>query len=166
MKGFHKNSRRIENEVFILYIPDHELIEISKKDFSDIKIKKKTGSTNPNIPRINVQVFFYFFESTKKILNKYSSYKNPISTNETNPNITKFISTTKKSISNLNKSQTFYNLSYLSQAYSKLRSVFQYQYKGTSFFLKNGIKDYFVGTQEIFNSELRHRNPSNYGINQ
>nr|UMP08029.1 hypothetical chloroplast RF1 [Cannabis sativa] len=137
-----------------------------------------------NIPRINVQVFFYFFESTKKILNKYSSYKNPISTNETNPNITQFISTIKKSISNLNKSQTFYDLSYLSQAYvfyklsqppffhffnlykSKLRSVFQYQYKGTSFFLKNGIKDYFVGTQEIFNSELRHRNPSNYGINQ
>ena len=25
MKGFHKNSRRIENEVFILYMPDHEL---------------------------------------------------------------------------------------------------------------------------------------------
>ncbi|KAF4388021.1 hypothetical protein G4B88_017054 [Cannabis sativa] len=76
------------------------------------------------------------------------SYKNPISTNETNPNITQFISTIKKSISNLNK------------------SVFQYQYKGTSLFLKNGIKDYFVGTQEIFNSELRYRNPSNYGINQ
>ena len=26
MKGFHKNSRRIENEVFILYMPDHELV--------------------------------------------------------------------------------------------------------------------------------------------
>ncbi|KAF4400824.1 hypothetical protein G4B88_004367 [Cannabis sativa] len=77
----------------------------------------------------------------------YNSYKNPISTNETNPNITQFISTIKKSISNLNKSQTFYDLSYLSQAY-------------------NRIKDYFVGTQEIFSSELRHRNPSNYGINQ
>jgi hypothetical protein len=35
MKGFHKNSRRIENEVFILYMPDHELVTelhpISKK---------------------------------------------------------------------------------------------------------------------------------------
>lgn len=26
MKGFHKNSRSIENEVFILYMPDHELV--------------------------------------------------------------------------------------------------------------------------------------------
>ena len=33
MKRFHKNSRRIENEVFILYMPDHELVtaSISKK---------------------------------------------------------------------------------------------------------------------------------------
>jgi hypothetical protein len=26
MKRFQKNSRRIENEVFILYMPDHELV--------------------------------------------------------------------------------------------------------------------------------------------
>ena len=31
MKGFHKNSRRIKNEVFILYMPDHELVTASKK---------------------------------------------------------------------------------------------------------------------------------------
>lgn len=29
MKGFHKNSRRIENEVFILYMSDHELVTAS-----------------------------------------------------------------------------------------------------------------------------------------
>jgi len=29
MKGFHKNSRRIENEVFILYMSDHELVNAS-----------------------------------------------------------------------------------------------------------------------------------------
>lgn len=29
MKGFHKNSRRIENEIFILYMPDHELVTAS-----------------------------------------------------------------------------------------------------------------------------------------
>jgi len=29
MKRFHKNSRRIENEVFILYMPDHELVTAS-----------------------------------------------------------------------------------------------------------------------------------------
>nr|QRE83941.1 hypothetical chloroplast RF1 [Humulus lupulus] len=181
-----------------------ERLKLPKKIFQTLKLKRRKArlirkshfffqlliqrlSINifffiSNIPRINGQVFFYFFESTKKILNKYSSYKNPISTNETNPNITQFISTIKKSISNLNKSQTFYDLSYLSQAYvfyklsqppffhffnlykSKLRSVFQY--KGISFLLKNEIKDYFVGTQEIFNPELRHNPPRNYGINQ
>jgi hypothetical protein len=29
MKRFHKNSRRIENEVFILDMPDHELVTAS-----------------------------------------------------------------------------------------------------------------------------------------
>lgn len=29
MERFHKNSRRIENEVFILYMPDHELVTAS-----------------------------------------------------------------------------------------------------------------------------------------
>jgi len=29
MKGFHKNSRRIENDVFILHMPDHELVTVS-----------------------------------------------------------------------------------------------------------------------------------------
>ncbi|BAT88708.1 hypothetical protein VIGAN_05229000 [Vigna angularis var. angularis] len=29
MKGFHKNSCRIENEVFILYMSDHELVTAS-----------------------------------------------------------------------------------------------------------------------------------------
>ena len=29
MKRFHKNSRRIENEVFILYMPDHKLVTAS-----------------------------------------------------------------------------------------------------------------------------------------
>ena len=29
MKGFDKNSRKIENEVFILYMPDHELVTVS-----------------------------------------------------------------------------------------------------------------------------------------
>ena len=29
MKRFHQNDRRIENEVFILYMPDHELVTAS-----------------------------------------------------------------------------------------------------------------------------------------
>ena len=135
-----------------------------------------------NIPRINEQVFFYFFDSTKKKFNKNSFYNNY--TNETNKKITQFISIIKKSIQNIsnNKSQTFYDLSYLSQAYvfyklsptlvfhffnlykSKFKSVFQY--KGTSLFLKNEIKDSFFGTKEILPSQLRHKNPFNSGINQ
>jgi hypothetical protein len=34
MKRFHKNSRRIENEVFILYMPDHELVTASNRQKS------------------------------------------------------------------------------------------------------------------------------------
>nr|QXM16013.1 hypothetical chloroplast RF19 [Celtis koraiensis]QXM16099.1 hypothetical chloroplast RF19 [Celtis sinensis] len=137
-----------------------------------------------NIPRINEQVFFYFFDSTKQKINKYSFDNNYIYTNETNKKITQFISIIKKSIFNIsnNKSQTFYDLSYLSQAYvfyklsptlvfnflnlykSKLKSVFQY--KGRSLFLKNEIKDSFFGTKEIVPSQLIHKNPFNSEINQ
>nr|QNS23255.1 hypothetical chloroplast RF19 [Broussonetia papyrifera] len=145
-----------------------------------------------NIPRINAQLFFYFFESTKKIVNKYSSYNNYIYNNETNQekidktnqNITRFISTIKESLLNINNKnlQTFCDLSYLSQAYVfyklsqtpvfnflnfyklRLRSVFQYN--GAFLFLKNEIKDYFRGTQKIVNFKLRHNNPPNSEINQ
>nr|YP_010481188.1 hypothetical protein RF1 [Maclura cochinchinensis]UVN17046.1 hypothetical protein RF1 [Maclura cochinchinensis] len=147
-----------------------------------------------NIPRINTQLFFYFFKSTQKIVNKYSSYNNYIYNNETNQEkiaktnqnqtITKFISPIKDSLSNINnkKLQTFCDLSYLSQAYVfyklsqspvfnffnlyrlRLRSVFQYN--GASLFLKNKIKDCFLGTQKIFHSELGHKNLPNSEINQ
>nr|UVW82995.1 Ycf1 [Ficus pumila]UZS91858.1 hypothetical protein RF1 [Ficus pumila] len=150
-----------------------------------------------NIPRINGQLFFYFFESRKKDFNKYSSYNsynNYIYNNEinqekidkTNQNITQFISTIKESLSNSNINnknlQTFCDLSYLSQAYVfyklsqspvfnflnlyklRLRSVFQYN--GASLFLKNEIKNYFLGIQKIFHFELRHKNPPNSEINQ
>ena len=40
MKGFHKNSRRIENEVFILYMPDHELVTASNLQKNPNKFKK------------------------------------------------------------------------------------------------------------------------------
>uniref|UniRef100_UPI0030DFA659 hypothetical protein RF1 n=1 Tax=Streblus asper TaxID=648879 RepID=UPI0030DFA659 len=144
-----------------------------------------------NIPRINAQLFFYFFELTKKDFNKYSFYNNYIYNNETNQekidkrnkNITQFISTIKKSLSNItNKNlQTFCDLSYLSQAYvfykfsqslfnflhlDKLRLKSVFQYNGASLFLKNEIKDYFLGTQQIFHFELRHKTPPHSEINQ
>nr|YP_009467267.1 hypothetical chloroplast RF19 [Ziziphus mauritiana]ARU81135.1 hypothetical chloroplast RF19 [Ziziphus mauritiana] len=149
-----------------------------------------------NIPNINAQ---FFRESTKKILNKYISNDKDISNNETNQkrlykknkSLIHFISTIKKSLSTIsnistisnkssNKSaQTFFDLSYVSQAYVfyklsqpsalnlylyKLRSVFQYN--GTALFLKNEIKNYFVGTQKIFHSKLRHNSLRNSGMNQ
>ena len=120
-----------------------------------------------NLTRINAQLFL---ESIKKLINKYI-YKN-----ETNKSRIHFISTIKKPLSNINN-KNGKDLSYLSQAYvfyklsqtqvinlSKFRPIFQYQ--GTSHFLKNEIRDHFVGAQGIFNSELRKKNLPNYGINQ
>nr|YP_010743462.1 hypothetical protein RF1 [Dryas octopetala var. asiatica]WES82400.1 hypothetical protein RF1 [Dryas octopetala var. asiatica] len=133
-----------------------------------------------NIPRINTQLFL---ESTKKIINKYinDNEKNKERVDKTNQSLINFISTIKKLLYNTNisnnNSKTFCDLSYFSQAYVfyklsqtqlinlyKLKSVFQYN--GTSLFLKTEIKDYFVGTQELFHYELRHKNLRNSGMNQ
>nr|QJR53014.1 hypothetical protein RF1 [Herpetospermum pedunculosum] len=134
-----------------------------------------------NIPKINVQLFI---DSIKK------NFTKSISNNEanqeiiakTNQSLIHFISTLKKSLSNMsNKNgKIFWDLSYLSQAYlfyklsqtqiinlSKLRPVFQYH--GTSLFLKNEIQDYFVevvGAQEILHSDLKQKNLQNSGMNQ
>nr|YP_010733044.1 hypothetical protein RF1 [Neillia hanceana]WEG91658.1 hypothetical protein RF1 [Neillia hanceana] len=133
-----------------------------------------------NIPSINTQLFL---ESTKKILNKCinDNEANQERIDKTNQSLINFISNIKKSLSNTNisnkNSKTFCDLSYFSQAYVfyklsqtqlinlyKLKSVFQYN--GTSLFLKNEIKNFFVVTQELFNSELRHKNLRNSGMNQ
>nr|YP_010468567.1 Ycf1 protein [Parietaria mauritanica]UVF31677.1 Ycf1 protein [Parietaria mauritanica] len=144
-----------------------------------------------NIPRISVQFFFsFFFESTKKILNKYSSYNNYFYNNETNEekidktnqNKTQLFYTIKESIFNISNKNPhpFCNLSYLSQAYVfyklsqntvfnffnlyKLKLRYVIQYNGTSFFLKNEIKNYFIRTHKILDSDLRHRKLRNSGI--
>lgn len=130
-----------------------------------------------NIPRINAQLFL---ELTKKVINKYiyNNEANRERIDKTNQSIFNFSSTIKKSLCIIKKnSKIFGDLSYLSQAYvfyklsqtpvnnlDKLRSVFKYY--GTSFFLKNEIREYFVGTQGIFDSEFRHKKPPNYGINE
>nr|WPR14620.1 hypothetical chloroplast RF1 [Bretschneidera sinensis] len=121
-----------------------------------------------NIPRINTQLFL---ESKKKIIDKYI-YNNEVNQeriNKTNKNIIHFISIIKNSLSNIrNKnSKICCDLSSFSQAYIfyklsqiqvinlyKLRSALQYH--GTSFFLKNEIKDFFE-EQGIFPYELRHK---------
>nr|ADD30912.1 putative RF1 protein [Ximenia americana] len=130
-----------------------------------------------NIPSINAQLFF---ESTKKNFNKYiyNNEANQERIDKTNQTTIHFISTIKKSLYNISNknSQIFCDLSSLSQAYVfyklsqiqvinlyKLRYVLQYH--GTSFFLKNEIKDYFR-TQGISNSKLRHKKLRNSETNQ
>nr|UTT72322.1 hypothetical chloroplast RF19 [Rubus niveus] len=135
-----------------------------------------------NIPRINTQPFL---ESIKKIINKYIT--NNETTQEkidkTNQSLIHFISTLKKALYNTNISNKnanhFCDLSYFSQAYVfyklsqtqfinfylyKLKSVFQYN--GAALFIKNEIKDSFVGTQELFHSQLKHKNRQKSGMNQ
>nr|WMP13287.1 Ycf1 protein [Betula ermanii] len=130
-----------------------------------------------NIPRINAQLFI---ELTKKIINKYiyNNEANRERIDKTNQSIINFISTIKRSLCINKNSHIFLDLSYLSQAYVfyklsqtqvsnlyKLRYVFKY-YR-TSFFIKNEIKEYFVGRQEMFDSELRqHKNLRNSVINE
>nr|QBE87786.1 hypothetical chloroplast RF1 [Phaulothamnus spinescens] len=133
-----------------------------------------------NIPRIYIQLFL---ESTKNFIDKFI-YNNEINherIDKTNKNTIQFISIIKKSllhfISNINKnSKILSDFSFLSQAYVfyklsqaqiinlyKLRSVLQY--RGTSLFLKNEIKDYF-GTQGIPHSEVKTKKLPNSGMNQ
>nr|BCB14406.1 hypothetical chloroplast RF19 [Elaeagnus multiflora] len=170
-----KNARGIRKSYyFIKMFIERVYIDIF------LGIKKK-------VPSINAQLFY---ESTNQILNKYIKYFYNNETNQeqermekSNQSRIQFISTIKKSLCNFynnrNRSQTLFDLSYLSQAYVfyklsqppgfnsylyKLRSAFEYN--GSSHFLKNEIKNYFVRSQEIFHYELRHKNIQNSGMNQ
>nr|QHB76023.1 Ycf1 [Cucumis melo subsp. melo] len=137
-----------------------------------------------NMPRINGQLFIDSIKKKfpKSIFNNEANEEKERIENR-NQSIIDFISTIKKSLSNItNKNgKIFYDVSYLSQAYlfyklsqtqiinlSKLRPVFQYH--GTSRFLKNEIQDYFVevvGAHEILHSDLKQKNLQNSGmINQ
>nr|QXU57493.1 hypothetical chloroplast RF1 [Geum rupestre var. rupestre]WEG90832.1 Ycf1 protein [[Taihangia] rupestris var. ciliata] len=133
-----------------------------------------------NIPKINTQPAL---KSIKKILNKYipNNETNQERSEKTNQSLIHFISTIKKVLDITNNknsnTNTFCDLSYFSQAYvfyklsqtkflnlDKLKPVFQYN--GAAPFIKNEIKDCFVGTQEQFKSELRHKNHQNSRMNQ
>nr|QJF60849.1 Ycf1 [Cakile edentula subsp. lacustris]QJF61893.1 Ycf1 [Cakile edentula subsp. lacustris] len=127
-----------------------------------------------NIPRITTQLFF---ESTKKILDRYI-YKN----DEIGEKITKkkntiyFISTIKNFI--LKKNFFSYDLCPLSQAYVfyklsqiqvsnfyKLKTFFEYNIYITSFFVKNQLKDFFQ-EQGIFHYEWKDKTLLNSEINK
>lgn len=132
-----------------------------------------------NSLRIKVKLFL---EAKNKLFYKNSSNDetNKKGIDETNPNTIHFISTIKKSLSNINNSnnnsQIFCDLDSLSQAYVfyklsqtqvfnkyHLRSVLQY--RGTLLFLKDRIKDSF-GTQGIFHSESGHKKLRNFRMNE
>nr|AHA13240.1 hypothetical chloroplast RF19 [Thaumatococcus daniellii] len=129
------------------------------------------------ISKVNAQL------STKKILNEsiYNDERNREGIDEIDQNTMNFISTIKKSFSNpniSNNSNTYYDLSSLSQAYvfyklsqtqllnnHHLKSVLQYH--GTYPFIK--IKDkmkYFCMTQGIFDSKSRHKKINKSGMNE
>uniref|UniRef100_UPI0031F3681E hypothetical protein RF1 n=1 Tax=Liparis gigantea TaxID=2803551 RepID=UPI0031F3681E len=136
------------------------------------------------ISKINVQLFF---ESTKNIFNK-SIYNNEINQekegiDEINQNTMNFILTIKNLFSNTENtknsnqdSNTYWNLSSLSQAYVfykisqnqllnkyQLRPVLQYQ--GNYPFFKENFKDYCM-IHGIFNSKSRHNKIHTYVINE
>nr|YP_009935639.1 Ycf1 [Saururus chinensis]QNS38040.1 Ycf1 [Saururus chinensis] len=136
-----------------------------------------------NIPRIYAQLFL---ESTKKTLNKYicNDERHQRVMDETNQNTIPFISTLKKSFSNItniiNKSnknsQIFCDLFSLSQAYvfyklsqSQVINLDPFgsvlQYHGPSIFLKKIIKDH-LGTRGIFDSKLKQKKLLNSEMNE
>nr|YP_010371821.1 hypothetical chloroplast RF19 [Magnolia cubensis]UOU86740.1 hypothetical chloroplast RF19 [Magnolia cubensis] len=134
---------------------------------------------NINIPRINAQLFLEF-ESTIKIIDKdiYNDERNKEGIDETNQNAIHFISTIKKSLSNIsnNKSQIYCDLSSLSQAYvfynlSQIQVINKYylrsvlQYRGAYLFLKDRIKDHF-GTRGILDAKSRSKKLPNSGMNE
>nr|YP_009565741.1 hypothetical chloroplast RF19 [Cephalanthera rubra]QBB09251.1 hypothetical chloroplast RF19 [Cephalanthera rubra] len=140
------------------------------------------------ISKINAQLFF---ESTKKIFNKsiYNNERNQEQEgiDETNQNTMNFILTIKKLFSNTDNtenrnqnSNTYWNLSSLSQAYVfyklsqtqllnqllnqyHLRPVLQYQ--GSYPFFKDKLKDYCM-IHGIFNSKSRHKKIHTYVMNE
>nr|YP_009766980.1 Ycf1 [Ateleia glazioveana]QIS97515.1 Ycf1 [Ateleia glazioveana] len=175
------DAKKFEFKKNILRILKRRNVRLARKSHSFLKFFMKRVYIDIflciiSIPRINVQLFL---ESTKKKLNKSicNNEANAKRTDKTNQSLIHFISTIKKSISNIRNtnSPNSCDVSSLSQAYVfyklsqtqvinvykyKLRSVFEYH--GRYFFLKNEIKDYFFGVQGIFHSKLRHENPSNF----
>nr|QHN58855.1 Ycf1 [Stereochilus dalatensis] len=136
------------------------------------------------ISKINTQLFF---ESTKKIFNKYISNnginKEQEGIDERNQNTMNFFLTIKKLFSNIDNtktskrnSNTYWNFSSLSQAYVfykisqnqllnkyQLRPVLQYQ--GSYPFFKDNLKDYYM-IHGIFNSKSRHKQINTFVMNE
>nr|QHN56932.1 hypothetical chloroplast RF1 [Stereochilus sp. 'xiaoi'] len=139
------------------------------------------------ISKINTQLFFEFFESTKKIFNK-SIYNNGINKeqegiDERNQKKIHFLLTIKNLFSNIDNtktskknSNTYWNFSSLSQAYvfykisqNQLLNKYQLkpvlQYQGSYPFFKDNLKDYYM-IHGIFNSKSRHKQINTFVMNE
>nr|YP_009449837.1 hypothetical chloroplast RF1 [Tacca leontopetaloides]YP_009449851.1 hypothetical chloroplast RF1 [Tacca leontopetaloides]ANA91365.1 hypothetical chloroplast RF1 [Tacca leontopetaloides]ANA91379.1 hypothetical chloroplast RF1 [Tacca leontopetaloides] len=174
------DDKRLESRKYIWQILKRQYIRLIRKSHYFMKSFIEKIYINIllctiTIFRINVQLFF---ESKKKIIKKSTIYKD-----ETNQNTMNFISTIKKSFSNIlitkmsnNNSTIYYNLSSLSQAYVfhilsqtqllnkyHLRSVLQYD--GTYPFLGDTIKDYCMA-RGIFDVKSRYKKIPKSGMNE
>nr|YP_009970596.1 hypothetical chloroplast RF19 [Sinopora hongkongensis]QHD18690.1 Ycf1 [Sinopora hongkongensis]QNE87786.1 hypothetical chloroplast RF19 [Sinopora hongkongensis] len=170
-KHIWKISKR-RSEIFIFIRKWHYFMKFfSERIYIDIFL------CTINIPRVNAQLFL---ESTKKIINKYiyNDEKKKEEIDETNQNTIHFISTIKKSLSNISNKKSkiccdLYSLSQASVFYklsqiqvtnkSLLRSLLQY--REAYLLLKDRIRNYF-GTRKIFDSKSRHKKLPNSGINE
>nr|QVX31136.1 Ycf1 [Sesbania drummondii] len=178
------DAKRLKLQKNILRILQRRNVRLTRKSYSFFQFFLERVYIDIilciiSIPRINVQLFF---ESTKKIRNQsiYNKKTNAEGIDKTNESLIHFISIIHKSWKSRNtNSQNSYDVSSLSQAYvflklSKTRVINVYKYKlksifeypGRSFFIKNEKKDYFFGTQRIFDSKLRYKNLPDCVMNQ
>nr|YP_010891401.1 Ycf1 [Sesbania tomentosa]WJK72924.1 Ycf1 [Sesbania tomentosa] len=176
------DDKRLELQKNILQIFQKRNVRLTRKSYSFFQFFMERVYMDIvlciiSIPRINVQ---FFFESTKKMINQsiYNKKRNAEGIDKTNESISHLISIRHKSWNSTNmNSQNSYDISSLSQAYVffklsktqiinvyKLKSVFKYPER--FFFIKNEKKDYFSGTQRIFDSKLRHKNIPDSVMNQ
>nr|UZZ44816.1 hypothetical chloroplast RF1 [Laportea bulbifera] len=185
------DDKRLESPKTILQLLKRTNIRLTHKtkffiNFFFERIHRNIFLYINNLYRINLQPFFSFFQKKKKKFNKYGCYIYKNETNQekiakTNQSITQFVYTiTKtKALSTIRnkKLHSFCDFSYLSQAYVfyklsqntvlnffylyKLRLISVFQSNVKSLFLKNEIKNYFIGTQKILHSELTHKNLRN-----
>nr|QJS34826.1 hypothetical chloroplast RF1 [Gagea triflora] len=126
-----------------------------------------TINISVNISRINTQLFF---ESTKKILNKYTCNDeiNQDKFDEINKNTMNFISTISNNNLNvytsLSQAYVFYKLSQI-QLLNKSYLRFIFQDHDTDHYLRDKIKDYCI-TRGIFDYKSRHNQIQKAGMNE
>nr|QVX30630.1 hypothetical chloroplast RF1 [Camoensia scandens] len=180
------DAKRLELEKNIWQILQRRSARLARKSHSFFKVFMERVYIDIflciiSILRNNVQPFLEStITKTKKKIKKsiYNNEAKTERTDEKNQSLIHFIKIIKKNSYNIRNTNSQNDVSSLSQAYVfyklsqtqvinlyKLRSVFEY-HRRSSLFLKNEIKDSFVGVHRIFHSKLRHKNPPDCVMNQ